>query len=236
MRRSRKKKLNSKMLTYMLFGIVAVFGLSIAYAVLTTSINIVGSGDVVGNNWYISMDIKNAKTSNNVWTERVPEVDGHRIRNIFAEMNVPGDYASFEVWMHNQGDIIAEIQDVIIGTPVCTSDTGNKADEELVCNNIVVNVNYADGEMVEKGDILYHFLSQGDGYYSGFSAVCKKTDLNESMLLTTNKDRAIYVEIIYKKDIDKVPSSKVTVSDIDFEFVFSQTDNDCKYVRNGMFG
>ena len=37
---------------------------------------------------------------------------------------------------HNGGTLIAELTDIIVGAPTCTSETGNNADAELVCNSL----------------------------------------------------------------------------------------------------
>ena len=237
--RKRKKNFNRKNLMFILAGVIGVFGITIVYAALTTTLNIVGSTEVEGNDWKISMEIINTRTEDGVWREQTPHVDGHRIRNVFFNLYVPGDYAYFEVTLNNEGKLPAELQDIIIGNPTCTSDSGNNDDEKLICDNIIITINYVDGSPIEKGDILYHMLYYSSNKYekTGFSAICKKSDLKESMDLISYSrgGRTIAINVEYDKNINKVPSSNVTVSGIDFDFIFGQTDNDCNYVRNSMF-
>ena len=179
MRRSRKRSVSRKKLIYIVGGIVIVFGLSIAYAALNTSLNVIGEAEVEGNDWDITMEINNTS-------------DG-----------------------------------LIIHTP--------KEDEDLICNNINVSVKYSDGTPVEKGDILYQAFPQDDMDYSGMTMICKSEDTAESFELLTSRSRNIKIQVEYSKDIDKVPSSRVTVYGLEFKFVFGQTYNDCNYERNSMF-
>lgn len=69
----------------------------------------------------------------------------------------------------------------------------------------------------------------------GTSAVCKQTDLEESLALSTRSKREVIVNITYNKDVDKVPSSKVTVTGLDIQFLFEQTNNSCKYELGSFF-
>lgn len=236
MRKSKKKKVNRKYLLFILGGVVGVFGLSSAYAALTTALNIVGSSEVKGNNWKISMEVRNFNVSSGHYGSYVPSVDGHRIKNIYFDLNVPGDYMEFQVVAHNESHLIAELNDIIVGTPVCTSDMENREDEELVCDNIKVTFSYNDGSPVEKGDLLYQTMLQDDGSYSTLSAICKMSDTKESLYNLTHSRRIINVRIEYDKNIDKVPSSLVEVSGLDLEFVFGQTDKKCNYEMLDVLG
>lgn len=224
-----KKKFNRKYLLFILAGVVGIFGLSIVYAALSSTLNIVGNSEVKGNNWKISMELRNIKASVGSYGQSVPTVDGHRIHNLFFDLNVPGDYMEFKVVIHNESHLIAELNDIIVGTPVCESDTGNMEDEELICNNINVTFTYNDGLPVEKGDLLYQGMLQDDGSYSSISAICKPGDTKETLRNMTTSDRIINVRIEYDKNIDKVPSSLVEVRGLDLEFVFGQTDKKCNY-------
>lgn len=227
--KSRNKNMRKKLII-ILGVIVVVFGLSIVYAALTSSLNIVGRTDVEGNTWSITFNINNA--DNNGWTAK-PTVDDGIIRFAYMSFDVPGEYAEFEVEITNNGLLLAELKDIIIGTPVCSSDTGNTDDEKLICDNIDISLKYADGSLVEIGDILYQF--RYDGNPVGTSAVCKQTDLEESLALSTRSKREVIVNITYNKDVDKVPSSKVTVTGLDIQFLFEQTNNSCKYELGSFF-
>ena len=232
MRRSRKRSVSRKKLIYIVGGIVMVFGLSIAYAALNTSLNVMGAAEVEGNDWNITMEINNTSDGLIIHT---PTVDKDHIRNFYPVFDYPGDSDFLMVTVNNKSKLLAEITDIIVGTPVCTSDTGNKEDEDLVCNNINVSIKYSDGTPVEKGDILYQAFPQDDLNYSGMTMICKSEDTAESIELLTSRSRNIKIQVEYSKDIDRVPSSKVTVYGLDFKFVFGQTHNDCNYERNSMF-
>lgn len=226
----RKKNFNRKNLMFILAGVIGVFGITIVYAALFATLKIDGTAELQGNTWGITLEVSNR--TNNAST-LVPTVDGDRVRFLKIYFNTPGDYAEYEINVINNGTLIGELKDIIVGTPVCTSDTGNADDERLICDNIELSFKYADGNPVEVGDILYNFIVDGESL--GYSAICKQNDLEESMSLFTRSNREIIATITYNKDVDRVPSSKVTVTGLDVQFLFEQTNNDCKYERGSLF-
>lgn len=109
-----------------------------------------------------------------------------------------------------QGEIVA----ITHGTPICTSDTGNKIDEELICNNLIYEVNHFEANMItlvpiSSGDII---TSQG---------IC----LNGNT--TGVSERTSQIKVTLNPDMTTVPTSTVTVSNISTTFDIVQTDKEC---------
>ena len=219
------KKYNAKLI-YILLILVAILGLSVVYAALSSTLNITGSTEITESSWDITLDVSHKASSTGFFSKSIPQVDGHRIKMYGVTANMPGDYAEVYITAHNNGTIIAELTDIIVGTPTCSSETGNTADEELVCNNIYFSYKYYDGTAVEKGDLLYPIPELGE-----FSGICKQSDSNNGNYYSflSASQRRIVFRIDYNKDVDAVPSSNVIVNDIDIDLVFNQTQKSCPF-------
>ena len=79
---------------------------------------------------------------------------------------------------------------------------------------------------MEKGDLLYPLPELKD-----YSGICKQSDspfLNKCAFISSGQRRIVF-RIDYNKDVDAVPSSKVVVSGIDIDLVFSQTHKSCPF-------
>ena len=126
----KRKKCNVK-LVYVLLILVSILGLSIVYAALSSTLNISGASEIKESSWNITLDVKSKYTSTGYFRKKVPTVDGH----------------------------MAELTDIIVGAPTCTSETGNNADAELVCNSLSYSYRYEEGSAVEKGTYYILFMS-----------------------------------------------------------------------------
>ena len=208
--KNKKKKSNNRNKLIVL-GCLAflICCISIAYAVLSTSLNISGSGTVNASNWDIYMEYSNGlKTGSASYT--IPTVTNYRIANYSVNLTKPGDSVSMYFNVYNDGDLNGEITSIINSTPVCTSETGNTADANLVCNNLDISFSYDNGDSIRTGDVL-------------------NTD---SMFCLNGNTHAysvagIVVEISLKDSMTSVPSSKVTISNLNHEIIYSQTDKTC---------
>jgi len=180
----KRKKYNVK-LVYVLFILVSILGLSIVYAALSSTLNISGASEIKESSWNITLDVKGKYTSTGYFGKQVPTVDGHRIKMYDITANKPGDYAEIYIIAHNGGTLMAELTDIIVGAPTCTSETGNNADAELVCNSLSYSYRYEEGSAVEKGDLLYPLPELKD-----YSGICKQSDspsLNKYAFISSKK-------------------------------------------------
>ena len=111
---------------------------------------------------------------------------------ISTKLRLPGDYTRMYAVIKNNEQISGSVQSVEYGTPVCTSDTGNKADEKLVCDNI----SYTDVSIVE--------ADKADG---------GEFELKPGLELTASS-YMLGFRITLSSDMTSVPSSNVSVSNL----------------------
>ena len=210
----KMKEEKRKNMLYIL-GIIAlcVVGISIAYAILSTTLTISGTSDVQGVNWEIYFsenDEGDSITTTGGATYTEPTIDGTTIKDYNVSLTKPGDSVSFLYYITNASDITAEVASIVNTTPVCTSSTGNEADAELVCDNLKYTVTTG----FEEGDIL----SKNTGIRSYY---CKD---NETL---SSRPATISITIEYDKNATEVSSSEVTITNLKNEIRFIQSDDKC---------
>ena len=108
-----KKLLQDRKTLYLVLGIViiSVFTLSIAYASLSTILEIHGNSEVVASSWDIHLE--NVQVKNGSVSANVPIISGNSTLMFDVELNTPGDYYEFTVNVVNDGTVDAIIDDVI---------------------------------------------------------------------------------------------------------------------------
>lgn len=133
----RKINLDRKNLYVILFlVIVSVFTLSIAYAALSVTLDIVGSAQVNASNWDIHLN--NVVVTNGSVNSTAPNITGGNSLNFSATLTKPGDFYEFTVDVVNGGTIDAMIENVT-KTPELTVDQAKFLKYE---------VSYANGESI----------------------------------------------------------------------------------------
>ena len=116
----RKINLDRKSLYVILcLVVVSVFTLSIAYAALSVTLNIVGSAQVNASNWDIHLN--NVVVTNGSVNSTAPNINGVNSLNFSATLTKPGDFYEFTVDIVNGGTIDAMINNVI-KTPTLTAE------------------------------------------------------------------------------------------------------------------
>ena len=116
----RKINLDRKSLYVILcLVIVSVFTLSIAYAALSVTLNIVGSAQVNASNWDIHLN--NVVVTDGSVNSTAPNITGGNSLNFSATLTKPGDFYEFTVDVVNGGTIDAMINNVI-KTPTLTAE------------------------------------------------------------------------------------------------------------------
>jgi len=170
---------------------VAVICLSVAYAAMGQTLTITGSAEMRMANWNIHIDNLKATTTG-LATYTMPNVSNTQLGNYDVVLNKPGDSVTFTFDIVNDGDINATLGTLTKGKPKCSSLT-NKKDEEIVCNNIVYSLKYADGSSVEVGDSLL-----------------------------VNNHMSAKLTISYDESATEVPESTVNISDLDLTLIYDQ--------------
>lgn len=172
--------------------LVAVVGLSVAYAALTASLSISGSATVNSATWQVKFE-QGSWTKTGDATASGPDYGVTSLTNIAVTLVKPGDKAVYNFRVTNSGTIPAVLSNnVTIGTLSCSGGTGNEA--ATTCANLVYTLTYKDnGKTPATGDTL------GNGQ---------------------SKDLVLTVE--YKDTATTVPSSAITVSGISASLEYVQ--------------
>lgn len=207
-----KQNQNRKILsTILCIAVISVFSLTIAYAVLSETLTISGSGTVNASNWDIKLGNSTSQTNATTGTATytTPVVNGTTI-SYSVGLTKPSDTVTLYFDVLNSGDVTGEITSIISSTPTCTSATGNTADADLVCNNLEISLVYSDGSSVQVGDVI-----NTEGYRC----------LNGS---TSSSTQAVIKLIVKLKDsMTSVPTSEVNITNLKHDIIYSQTSKTC---------
>ena len=115
-----KRLLQDRKTLYLVLTIVviSVFTLSIAYAAMSTVLEIHGNSEVVASTWDIHLE--NVKVKSGSVSANAPQISGTSSVGFDVELNTPGDYYEFTVDVVNDGSIDAMI-DSVVKTPELTN-------------------------------------------------------------------------------------------------------------------
>ena len=132
--------------------IIAVIGLSIAYAAMSEVLSISGTAKMNSANWKIKFEnLKAEKTGDATFV--VPTISDTSLMNYEVNLTKPGDSVTFTFDIVNDGGINAVLGTLTKGKPECSSLTSDK-DAKIVCDNLIYTLEYDNGSAVEVGDTL----------------------------------------------------------------------------------
>ena len=176
--------------------ILSVIGISVGFASMSSQLRITGSSNMAPATWKIkfnNLSQANISGSAEVVSEPTIQSDTH-IGNYGVKLTKPGDMVEYTFDIANNGNIDAEVTTYIFAEPVITG-TGETAlaDAEIVKNNLVYSLTYADGTSVQKGDEL---------------AQSSKATLK--------------LTVGYDADATELPVNAVSISNMDITFVYGQ--------------
>ena len=112
--------------------IVSVFTLSIAYASLSTILEISGNAQISSAEWDIHLD--NVRVKDGSVSANTPQISGTSTLSFDVDLNMPGDFYEFTVDVVNLGNIDAEI-DSVVKTPELTSEQAKYIKYEVTYEN-----------------------------------------------------------------------------------------------------
>ena len=212
-------KENKRMKLYILVALVfSILTISIAYAVLSTSLDISGSATVQESSWGfklgegISVSGKDYETTGSA-IYNAPSFDGVTATYNFS-LSKPGDSVTYFFRIYTLGSLPGEISSILTSNPTCTSSLNVKSDEELVCDNLLYEIPYSDGTPIQTGDV-FNTTAQNTP-----AITCLKG-------ASTGNVRAIKVKITFDDKVTSVPSSTVTVNNLKTTIDLKQTDKVC---------
>lgn len=159
--------------------IISVFTLSIAYAILSVTLNITGAAEVVASNWDIHLE--NVKVKSGSVSSDVPVISGNNL-SFSASLATPGDYYEFGVDVVNSGNIDAMI-DSVIKTPELTVEQAKYLKYE---------VSYASGESISSKQFLKSNTTTPIKVRLEY-----RNDLNASDLPSTTETLNLKITLIY---------------------------------------
>lgn len=141
--------------------LIAVVGLSIAYAGYTASLNIEGTATVAGDTWKIEWtDLGAAVATGKATTDNSTfaiDASKQTVSGIVGTLNGPGDSISYSWKATNNGKLDAQVSGVTYGGLTCTSEAQDEA--TAVCNELTLEVKYnsvtiaADTQATTLGDL-----------------------------------------------------------------------------------
>ena len=166
---------------YMVLGIilVSVFSLTMVYAALSVTLNIIGSADVVSASWDIKL--ANPRVTDGSVTTDAPTISGNTL-TFNTTLSIPGDYYEFTVDVVNNGEIDAMI-DSVIKNPDLTSEQAKY---------IKYEVSYQNGESIASKQLLAKKKTMPIKVRVEY-----RRDIASSALPTTNSDLSLSLTLNY---------------------------------------
>ena len=131
--------------------LVAVVGLSVAYAALSTTLQITGQATINSASWNVQFAAGTGTPVGGA-TATTPTVTSTSISNLSVTLTKPGDSYSYTFNIQNTGSINAKLGTVNIGTISCTSE--NQEEATATCEDLEYSVTYKDGTPFTVGDAL----------------------------------------------------------------------------------
>lgn len=225
-RRSSKGKMSRKSL-FVIFSIVTVcvIGLTVAYAALSSTLNISGNVEVNAAEWGLKIEEQSLRElvgenynsfcnegglvcgDNYLYIgsakiEKFPTINGTSLDDYSISVTKPGDYAMILYKVTNVGSLPAKLNIIDHKEPTYTSFANNPSDVTWAAENFYI------GSVM--GDIKL------------------ETAINVGHILCPGESADIVIAGEIMESVDSLPSSSVTISNISSEFIFTQTDDsDC---------
>ncbi len=138
--------------------LVAIGGLSIAFAALNQNITIDGSATVSKIGFKVEFQdlVKETPTGLvTIITEPTISASTTHVGDYDVIFTSPESSISYTMDIVNTGTLDAVLGSIDVPTPICTG-TGENAlvDAENVCNNLTYTLTYSDGSAIQVGDSL----------------------------------------------------------------------------------
>lgn len=172
--------------------IVAVLGLTVAFAALSTQLTINGTAEVKAATWDIHFaNLSEATLTGTATVATAPTLAATKIGDYKITIVKPGDGVKYTFDVENKGTIDAKLGTFTKPEPVCTS-AGTAAEAAKVCAGLTYTLTYTDtGAAVKAEDTL----AKGE---------------TKNLTLTLSYDS------------DSVPTNDVEISGLDITMVYNQ--------------
>ena len=177
--------------------LVAVLGLTVAFAALSQTLTINGSATVNTATWDIHFkNLSEPTLTGDAAVTTAPTIDtkGTTIGTYALKLTKPGDSVTYTFDVENSGTINAKITDLVKAeTPTCTG-TGDSAtaDAKVICDGLTYTLTYTDG-----------------------GAAVKKEDT-----LNANETKNLTLELAFESD--SLPANDVEISNLGITITYGQ--------------
>ena len=175
---------------------VSVFGLGIAYALLSTTLTISGTTTVSAATWDIHFNNLSASSTGDA-TYTLPQFTSNTaLTDYEIVLTKPGDSVTFTFDIVNSGTISSKLSSLTKGTPSCSGvagSTSGSTDGPIVCNNLTYSFTYSNGTPVASGDTL-----------------------------NKGETKSVKLTLMYNSSASQVPSNDVAITNLDITMIYSQ--------------
>lgn len=195
--------------------IVAVLGLTVAFAALSQTLTINGSANMDTATWDIH--IENLKVGTiigdaQVITEPTISSDGKSIENFKVSLTKPGDYVSYTFDFVNNGTIDAENTNIITNG-IDESSITSEDDIPRIASALFAKADW-DGDGVTTDEEKIKALQNIGTYHAGTSS----SNIGE---IKAGNSKNITIAIFYEDDSTELPKGEVELN-LNIQYVFSQ--------------
>ncbi len=136
---------------------LVVWGVTVAYASMTVTLNLEGTTYVHASSWQIGFDNLVRTELEKATENQAPIISGDlaSITGFNITYNELNAVVEYEFDVVNNGTFNAQIDIIQLLTPTCEGSGADElADETLVCTNFTQVVSYADDTAIQLGDTL----------------------------------------------------------------------------------
>ena len=186
--------------------ILLILGISVGYALLSTTLGINGVSGINKNTWDIHWDDESIKETDGSVTpiSHASVVDTEKKNITFdIELGVPGDYYEFTADAKNYGSISGVVDEVKVSIYEDGSD--EPIDPADLSSDIKYSFTYADGNTIEVGDVL----EAGESIKYKFRI---EYDENATSLPTDNTPKKIVIEVPINQPLPDDPTKPYKVT------------------------
>lgn len=150
----KKKELRQKLL--LVASLIIVF-VTIVYLLTSTDlITVKGYNNMDSAKWDIHFENLKEKTIGDAKIIKSPKIlkNATYIGDYEVSLTKPGDEVIYTFDVVNSGTFNSSLKDIIMSNIKCISSINLKKDEEIVCGNIIYELEYLDGNKLKINDEL----------------------------------------------------------------------------------
>lgn len=175
--------------------IVAVLGISVAFAAMNQTLNINGVANFNPATWNVKFaDLSSPLINGNATVTVAPTLTETRIGDFVVNFSKPGDFVTYTFSVKNDGTMNASLSTFTMADPSCvgSSEVTGVNDASIVCSNLNYTLTYEDGSIINNGDSL-----------------------------PSGSEKRLRLTIGYNGT--KLPSASVNIRGLDISFIYTQS-------------